>query len=127
MKDNFLGFIISVVVGILFIVIFPIVGCCFCCCRLSCEACCAQPKEEDPNVSCKKAVYGTILFVIVAFTAYVIKLGSVIKFKINLCRFKKIYIYKVLQPTLRALVDFDVDGMALFTEYQHIDTVSIFA
>ncbi|XP_061183793.1 prominin-1-A-like [Saccostrea echinata] len=68
-RDNFLGFSISVVVGLLFIVIFPIVGCCFCCCRLGCKACCAQPEEEDPNVSCKKAIYGTILFVFVAFTA----------------------------------------------------------
>ncbi|XP_062567573.1 prominin-1-A-like [Saccostrea cucullata] len=68
-RDNFLGFSISVVVGILFIVIFPIVGCCFCCCRLGCKACCAQPEEEDPNVSCKKALYGTILFVFIAFTA----------------------------------------------------------
>lgn len=68
-RSNFLGFSISVVVGLLFIVIFPIVGCCFCCCRVGCKACCAQPDEEDPSVSCKKAIYGTILFVIVAFTA----------------------------------------------------------
>lgn len=68
-RSNFLGFSISVVVGLLFIVIFPIVGCCFCCCRVACKACCAQPDEEDPSVSCKKAIYGTILFVIVAFTA----------------------------------------------------------
>uniref|UniRef100_A0A8W8NHA5 Uncharacterized protein n=1 Tax=Magallana gigas TaxID=29159 RepID=A0A8W8NHA5_MAGGI len=68
-RSNFLGFSISVVVGLLFIVIFPIVGCCFGCCRVACKACCAQPAEEDPSVSCKKAIYGTILFVIVAFTA----------------------------------------------------------
>ncbi|XP_078312870.1 prominin-1-A-like [Crassostrea virginica] len=68
-RENFLGFSVSVVVGLLFIVIFPIVGCCFCCCRIGCKACCAQPEEEDPNVSCKKAVYGTVLFVLVAFTA----------------------------------------------------------
>ena len=59
-----LGMIICIALGVLFIIIMPIVGFCFCCCR-----CCGNcggdmSQEEKPNNNCKRAVFGAILTVI---------------------------------------------------------------
>lgn len=67
-KDLFLNFVITIGIGVLFIVVFPIIGCTFCCCRVVCGCCCERPQKEDPKSSCKKKVYGSILFTIVTFT-----------------------------------------------------------
>ncbi|XP_069139436.1 prominin-1-A-like [Argopecten irradians] len=65
---DYIGYAIAVVLGFLFVLFFPLIGCCFCCCRNCCRACCDRPKTADPKASCKRKVYGTIFFVIVTFT-----------------------------------------------------------
>ena len=67
-QSKLIGLMVVLGIGILFIIIFPIVGCCFCCCRLFCKCCCNKPDTEDPNASCKRKVYGVLLVVFIALT-----------------------------------------------------------
>ena len=39
---NQAGFIIFIVIGLIFIIFFPLVGCCYCCCRCYCGKCGAK-------------------------------------------------------------------------------------
>ncbi|XP_050396806.1 prominin-1 [Patella vulgata] len=66
---HFIGFAICLVIGILFMIIFPIIGCCFCCFR-----CCGQcggkmMQTQSPSTSCRRIVYSVILLVLIVFTA----------------------------------------------------------
>lgn len=59
-----LGLSICAAIGVLFIVIMPIVGWCFCCCR-----CCGRcggdmSQKEKENNNCKRSVFGVILLMI---------------------------------------------------------------
>ncbi|KAJ7370400.1 hypothetical protein OS493_032577 [Desmophyllum pertusum] len=59
-----LGMVIVVGIGLLFCLIMPIVGCCFCCCRC-CGKCGGEMSQKDnPNNNCKRAVFGVILLII---------------------------------------------------------------
>uniref|UniRef100_A0A914W845 Uncharacterized protein n=1 Tax=Plectus sambesii TaxID=2011161 RepID=A0A914W845_9BILA len=50
---NQAGFIIFVVIGLLFVVIFPITGCCYCCCRCCCSKCGAtRYQKEEASTNC---------------------------------------------------------------------------
>ncbi|XP_067672731.1 prominin-1-like isoform X2 [Haliotis asinina] len=62
--DYLVGFAVCLAVGILFCIIMPIVGCCFCCCRC-CGKCGGRKKEKDPKrAKCKRVSYCTILLII---------------------------------------------------------------
>ncbi|XP_020624501.1 prominin-1-A-like isoform X3 [Orbicella faveolata] len=59
-----LGMIITIGIGVLFCLLMPIVGFCFCCCRL-CGKCGGEMSQKDnPNNNCKRAVFGVILLMI---------------------------------------------------------------
>ncbi|XP_046372572.2 prominin-1-like isoform X3 [Haliotis rufescens] len=62
--DYLVGFAVCFVVGILFCIIMPFVGCCFCCCRC-CGKCGGRKKEKDPKrAKCKRVSYCTIMLIL---------------------------------------------------------------
>lgn len=63
-KSYAMGMIVCVGIGILFCVLMPIVGFCFCCCRC-CGKCGGEmSQKERSNNGCKRAVFAVILTVI---------------------------------------------------------------
>ena len=64
-----IGFAVCFVIGILFIIVMPIVGCCFCLCR--CCGCCGgrMVQKHSDYMSCKRTVYAAVLFVLTVFMA----------------------------------------------------------
>ncbi|XP_041368326.1 prominin-1-A-like [Gigantopelta aegis] len=65
---DYLGYGVCIVIGFLFIIIFPIVGLCFCCCR--CCGNCGGKKlqKSDPSASCRRKVYGLLFLIITVMT-----------------------------------------------------------
>ncbi|XP_064625802.1 prominin-1-A-like isoform X6 [Lineus longissimus] len=64
---HYLGFLICFALGIIFIIVMPIVGLCFCCCRL-CGRCGARPNPMDSkHAKCKRVTFGTFLFIVTTF------------------------------------------------------------
>lgn len=66
------GFAVCVVVGVLFVIVMPICGCCYCCCRNYCCCCCfkscrKKPRQEKPSSKCRRVCYGTTVFVMSSF------------------------------------------------------------
>lgn len=68
LAKDFVGYALSLAIGLIFIFVFPIVGCCFCCCRL-CGNCGGkrQQNPKDSNNSCKRAAFAAILAVLSLF------------------------------------------------------------
>ncbi|ESP03882.1 hypothetical protein LOTGIDRAFT_156479 [Lottia gigantea] len=63
-SSYFLGYTLCLAVGVLFAIIMPIVGCCFCCCRC-CGRCGGKRKLHDPKrAKCKRTSYCTVLLII---------------------------------------------------------------
>ncbi|XP_071167699.1 prominin-1-A-like isoform X1 [Mytilus edulis] len=61
--DVVTGFAVCFVIGLLFVIFFPLCGCCFCCCRC-CGNCGGDLKyEEDPNEDCKRMGFAQALFI----------------------------------------------------------------
>ncbi|XP_048584540.1 prominin-1-A isoform X1 [Nematostella vectensis] len=59
-----LGVVICAGIGVLFMLIMPIVGFCFCCCRC-CNNCGGEMSQKDlPGNACKRSVFGVILSII---------------------------------------------------------------
>lgn len=59
-----LGMVICVGFGMLFCLLMPIVGFCFCCCRC-CGKCGGEMTQKDePNNACKRAVFAVVLMLI---------------------------------------------------------------
>ncbi|XP_021352519.1 prominin-1-A-like isoform X1 [Mizuhopecten yessoensis] len=68
--SQFAGYVVSIVIGFLFIFLFPLIGCCFCCCR--CCGCCGGKmiqKRKDTESSCRRKVYIVSLFIVIVFMA----------------------------------------------------------
>ena len=64
----FTGYVAALAVGILFVVIFPFVGCCLCCCRM-CGNCGGKRKQKvTTNMHCKRRIFASVLFAISIFT-----------------------------------------------------------
>lgn len=59
-----LGFLVCAAVGLLFIVLVPLVGCCFCCCRC-CGRCGGRMyQKQGRRTGCRRrALYGSVLLV----------------------------------------------------------------
>ncbi|XP_048746955.2 prominin-1-like isoform X2 [Ostrea edulis] len=68
---QFAGYGACVVIGFLFIFIFPLIGLCFCCCRCCCKNCGGRMMQhhEDTKADCKRRTFAIILFVLIAFTS----------------------------------------------------------
>ncbi|XP_061184848.1 prominin-1-like isoform X3 [Saccostrea echinata] len=68
---QFAGYGACVVIGFLFIFIFPLIGLCFCCCRCCCKTCGGKmmQNQEDAKADCKRRTYAIILFILIAFTS----------------------------------------------------------
>ncbi|KAL4231061.1 hypothetical protein ACF0H5_008644 [Mactra antiquata] len=65
--DMFKGYVAAIVVGLLFILIVPLVGLCFCCCRL-CGNCGGDNKQaETDNLHCWRRILSAIVFVLSIF------------------------------------------------------------
>eukprot|EP00058_Branchiostoma_floridae_P018303 XP_002603792.1 hypothetical protein BRAFLDRAFT_124670 [Branchiostoma floridae] len=74
-----LGWAICAVIGILFIIIMPIVGLCFCCCRC-CGNCGGKMQQTvRDNMVCKRRVFEVFLFVVTILIA----VGMVFAFLCN--------------------------------------------
>jgi prominin 1 len=80
---DYLGYCIALVVGILFILIFPIVGCCFCCCRC-CGRCGGSRVIGNPSQAGQEDKCGRIagMSILGAFTALILT-GSILMFVTN--------------------------------------------
>ncbi|KAL3863587.1 hypothetical protein ACJMK2_005338 [Sinanodonta woodiana] len=65
----FIGYAICVALGILFIIIFSLVGFCFCCCRC-CGNCGGRKmqKVEDAKNKCKRNTFSFIMFILIALS-----------------------------------------------------------
>lgn len=60
----FIGYSVCVAIGIIFIVLIPIIGCCLCCCRC-CNRCGGQHAKYDPkNARYKRRFYITMLVIL---------------------------------------------------------------
>ncbi|XP_067657150.1 prominin-1-like [Haliotis asinina] len=66
---DYLGYGAAIVVGLLFIFIFPIIGCCFCCCRCCGNCGGKRIQKDDPSASCKRKIFGVILLLMVVMTS----------------------------------------------------------
>lgn len=57
-----LGFLVCVAIGLLFVVVVPLAGCCFCCCRC-CGRCGgrASQKQSRRTRSRRRVLYGAVL------------------------------------------------------------------
>ncbi|XP_070192413.1 prominin-1-like [Littorina saxatilis] len=67
LAKDFVGFALCIVIGFLFIFIFPIVACCFCCCR--CCGNCGGKRIQKPedNSKCKRTVFSVVLAILSLF------------------------------------------------------------
>lgn len=64
----FIGFAVCIAIGILFIIVMPIVGCCLCCCRTCCNNCGGKQHKHDPkNARYKRRCYTTFLIIFNTF------------------------------------------------------------
>lgn len=64
LAEYFVGFLVCGIIGLLFIIIFPIVGLVFCCCRC-CGRCGGKAGSHDPkSAKCKRVSCGIALIVI---------------------------------------------------------------
>ncbi|XP_078421156.1 prominin-2 isoform X1 [Cetorhinus maximus] len=73
------GFIVCAVIGILFVLLMPLVGVCFCCCRC-CGNCGGKMyQEQTESMNCKRRTLATILFLVTTVTLA----GSVCMFVSN--------------------------------------------
>lgn len=68
--QQFGGYGACIVIGFLFMFIFPLIGLCFCCCRCCCSNCGGKMMQhhEDVKADCKRRTFAIILFVLIAFT-----------------------------------------------------------
>ncbi|XP_071171716.1 prominin-1-like [Mytilus edulis] len=66
---EFAGYGALIVIGFLFIFLFPLIGMCFCCCRCCCNNCggAMKQKPEDADNHCKRRTFAVILFVLITF------------------------------------------------------------
>ncbi|XP_041369992.1 prominin-1-A-like isoform X2 [Gigantopelta aegis] len=61
------GFAVCLAIGLLFFIIFPLVGLCFCCCRC-CGNCGGKMlQREHPKATCRKRAFMGILLVLIVF------------------------------------------------------------
>ncbi|XP_025095358.1 prominin-1-like isoform X2 [Pomacea canaliculata] len=65
--DSFLGYAVCLAIGILFILIFPIVGLCFCCCRCCGNCGGKRIQEVKPNAKCRRIGFGVALVILSLF------------------------------------------------------------
>ncbi|KAK3589885.1 hypothetical protein CHS0354_015911 [Potamilus streckersoni] len=67
-QKNFLGFVVAIFVGVLFFVLFPIVGCCFCCCR--CYGKCGSKSNHEfaGKASCHRLILSSALLIFATFS-----------------------------------------------------------
>eukprot|EP00106_Octopus_bimaculoides_P006584 XP_014774026.1 PREDICTED: prominin-1-A-like isoform X4 [Octopus bimaculoides] len=60
----FIGYSICVVIGLIFIILIPLIGCCLCCCRC-CNRCGGRHMKYDPkNARYKRRTYVTCLVIL---------------------------------------------------------------
>ncbi|XP_073465798.1 prominin-1 isoform X1 [Aquarana catesbeiana] len=74
-----IGFIVATTLGVLFFLLMPLVGLCFCMCRC-CENCGGEMHQrQKKNADCKRGCFATFLFV----TSLLISLGVLCAFAAN--------------------------------------------
>ncbi|XP_075117738.1 prominin-1 isoform X5 [Leptodactylus fuscus] len=74
-----IGFIVAAVVGLLFFILMPLVGLCFCMCRC-CDNCGGEMHQRHKkNADCQRGCFATFLFV----TSMLISLGVLCAFAAN--------------------------------------------
>ncbi|XP_067857439.1 prominin-2-like [Heptranchias perlo] len=72
------GYLVSFIIGVLFFVIMPLVGLCFCCCRC-CNNCGGQVKERTKSTDCQRQ--GLVIFLLM--TTIIILAGVACAFTAN--------------------------------------------
>uniref|UniRef100_A0A8D0AZH9 Prominin 1 n=1 Tax=Salvator merianae TaxID=96440 RepID=A0A8D0AZH9_SALMN len=74
-----IGFIVSAALGILFILLLPLVGLCFCLCRC-CDNCGGEMHQrQKKNADCQRGCFATVLFV----AALIISIGVLFAYAAN--------------------------------------------
>ncbi|XP_059143025.1 prominin-1-A-like [Physella acuta] len=104
---SYLGYVIAVAIGLLFFIIFPIVGFCFCCCRC-CGNCGGKrvikaPEEGGYGRQCCRVATMIILAVVVGFAV----VGSALMFVTN----------QNLSNSIKDFGDKDVDKLDDITSF----------
>ncbi|XP_027527988.1 prominin-1-A-like [Neopelma chrysocephalum] len=62
-----LGFLVCAAIGVLFIIIVPLVGCCFCCCRC-CGNCGGRMyQKQEPGMGCRRGALWASVLLVTAF------------------------------------------------------------
>ncbi|XP_076447520.1 prominin-1-A-like [Babylonia areolata] len=67
LAKQFVGYALCIVIGLLFIIIFPIVGCCFCCCRCCGNCGGKRIQHQGPNDQCKRVAFAISLSILSLF------------------------------------------------------------
>ncbi|XP_070539709.1 prominin-1-A-like isoform X2 [Ptychodera flava] len=71
----FMGFVICLVIGVLFLLIFPIVCCCFCCCRM-CGNCGGKMHQKETSMmGCKKIAFIIVLLSVTSILGFGVACG----------------------------------------------------
>ncbi|XP_061441436.1 prominin-1 isoform X3 [Rhineura floridana] len=74
-----IGFVVSAALGILFVLLLPLVGLCFCMCRC-CDNCGGEMHQrQKKNADCQRGCFATLLFVV----ALIISTGVVFAYAAN--------------------------------------------
>ncbi|XP_015278137.1 PREDICTED: prominin-1 isoform X2 [Gekko japonicus] len=74
-----IGFLVSATLGLLFVLLLPLVGLCFCMCRC-CDNCGGEMHQrQKKNADCQRNCFATILFV----ASFVISIGVLIAYAAN--------------------------------------------
>lgn len=62
------GYAACVIMGLIFVILMPVVGCIYCCCHCCCHKCGGTRENMDPkHASCKRWTYTTILLICATF------------------------------------------------------------
>ncbi|KAL8610258.1 hypothetical protein ACOMHN_038953 [Nucella lapillus] len=67
LAKQFVGYSLCVVIGLLFILIFPIVACCFCCCRCCGNCGGKRIQQQGPKDRCKRIGFSIALAILSLF------------------------------------------------------------
>ncbi|XP_072917212.1 prominin-2-like [Hemitrygon akajei] len=125
------GYIVSLILGVLFFVFMPLVGFIFCCCRV-CGKCGGQVKDRTQHTDCQRHTYATFLLM----TTIIILAGVACAFTANqkvtdamepsVSAFRRMladvasYIDNILEAIPKVIAQFSVPKNKIFSEFDRV-------